>query len=241
MLRNAVCSAIASLSIAVLSSVANCELIGTFGPSDVVSVSASSQPTEGLDGYTTWTLTLGAPIPILSLDFYNVANDYGIFGTFNQIYLFGLPTPYRHTFLDGGFPDLTLIPKDTHFLPSNPPAVVGFCTDSSTELRCGIGRTTPLLTLPVNLELAQLVVPNGSPVSFRGTVTYGFLDPFGNASDPLVVEVSGTLPTVPEPTTILVAFGFLGALSLTRASRRHNLKAWDHSSGRLRTWADGAA
>lgn len=191
-----------------------------------VRFSYESAPTQGLPGYTTFTVTatsLFADQPISLIDFIGDRDNddpdtaQGFFGPMHQLNPTGLPTVFTDVF--DATPDSALMrAQDSHFLfnTADVNSLHGFLSEGSSSLRAffGFDREYSVQSLPI----AQIVVRNGDRVIGRG---------FGSVYDrfpldeyeplPLVLEVP-----VPEPTgTVLIASIMAGIISLR--NKKHAL------------------
>lgn len=180
-----------------------------------VVVTHSQSPTPGLPGFQTFIVTATSTIPgepIHVVDFIGDPDNNdpntarGFVGPMNQVQIGGFATEFED-FFDLG---TTVIPNadelramDSHFLYNSSTEVVvpaGFRKESNSLLRGLFAGTAPI---GQTIEFAQIVVPNGSSVGYRGS--------FSHAQGGTIVDtpdVIGMLVAVPEPATLALCLGF---------------------------------
>jgi hypothetical protein len=173
-----------------------------------VSISYTSTPTPGLDGFATLTfLATSSDAPISSFNFLQGFNSepYGFSGTFNQVNPFGIVTVWN----DLPPPIYTVfgsdVAADTHFLANS--NFGGSESSSSLQGWWLLSGGNPA----TSIEFAQIVTPYGATVSYEGEVWVG------NVVNEVPFHVQGSVTLVPEPSPLLLA-SFAAAFRLRRRS-----------------------
>jgi hypothetical protein len=193
-----------------LSAVALCAVGSTvFGATNV---SYTSQPTPGLGGFTTYTLTATSE-PGTKLIGFNFAEPYGFFGAMNQVNPAGALTVFADDFNSMFLLNPDVIQQDSHFFRNVSDGLRVNPTEGPTELQAAVNYLNPGVATATDIwYFAQLVIPNAASgvVNYQGTFTVQT-----NGVNSLV-SVQGSVPT-PEPSSVVLAgLATLGLVIFTR-------------------------
>jgi hypothetical protein len=170
------------------------------------SISYSSAPAVNLPGYTTYVFTAYSDELILGFDFYgdgstDPATSLGFFSPMNQLNPFGQSTVFPDNNVI--FPFAGLDPRqDSQFVAR----ACGDCVDLSRGTEGPDFLKGSRYFFPRNeVEFARLVVPDSSraPIRYRGKI---IIREFPNVE--VEIPVSGTIPPIPEPASVVLA-GFM--------------------------------
>jgi PEP-CTERM motif len=185
-------------------------------------ITTSSQPTTGLAGFNTWTVTATSDNGgITAVDFVGSgansgATAKGFFGAMNQVNPFGLPSIFQD---NNGvmIPAGANVSQDSQFSVLSSAVVVppGLAEEGPAILQAAWAWSSPqALSLPI----AQIVIPIAATgtVNYRGTMTalvQGVQTDF---------DVNGTIggPVIPEPATLSLVGLAMAALVGFRARKR---------------------
>ncbi len=138
-----------------------------------------SEPTPGLPGFSTWTLSVSSSHPLQGFDF---AGDgsiraplaKGFFGRMNQLNPFGQPTVFSdNNTIINQVPtrDPNRYKQDSQIIGRTADVVVppGFAEESGYHLQGISAHSAPVGPM---FDIARLVIPNsGSAIVFRGVIT----------------------------------------------------------------------
>ncbi len=186
-------------------------------------ISTSSQPTTGLAGFNTWTVTATSDNGgITAVDFAGNGNNdpatgKGFFGQMNQVNPAGQATIFQDNNAFFAFVPGANVSQDSQFNVASSAVVVppGLAEEGPAILQAAYAWSTPqALSLPI----AQIVIPIAATgtVNYRGTMTalvQGVQTDF---------DVNGTIggPVIPEPATLSLVGLAMAALVGFRARKR---------------------
>jgi len=180
-------------------------LAGIGSAQAAILVTAASQPTPGLSGYTTWTVNL-------STDFDQLSTIDAKFNSpvMNQVNPLGFPTIFQDNNALFGFVGANVL-QDSQFLfntTTDSLLVVPAPTTSEgpTKLTSAFTGFSPF----VSKNIAQLVIPTANEL------TYNIV---GVTRDNTEWSAQGVFTAVPEPSSMLLA-GIGGVAALLVARRR---------------------
>lgn len=171
-------------------------------------------PTPGLPGYETITLTaVSSEGTFIYFNFLSYVNgfgeDFGLFGSFNQLSPLGLPTVWGD--VDPAIYDAAGMNPlaDSHFLPTRSGPTTLDRPESTTSM--GALWLDAGYTSTNALPFAQVVQKIGEPFSYVGE--FSVQNPF----DIFTFRVSGSFISTPEPAAIsLAACGLFGVVAIQR-------------------------
>lgn len=171
-------------------------------------------PTAGLSTHLSYTLTATSDQGrILGFNFSDRGSSgFGFYGPFNQLFPFGLPSPFGIVDNPAADPPSNANPADTHFLVKTTDGIAIAADDSATFLVGAYNLSNPASGTS-SMPLAQLVMPMGQTATFRGQITVA--TPTGN----ILENVSGVVG-VPEPATAALLALACAGLMLGRRSER---------------------
>lgn len=137
----------------------------------VLNIYGSAAPTVDLPGYTTFTLSVETDVAdIQGFDFLGgeAVGDYGFFGAMNQLNPNGVATIFND--FNGAMPLVGRnSAQDSQFMLSSSDLLSIRPSESASQLRGAFATFRPIGKA---FSFAQIVVPDGDTVSFRGVLGY---------------------------------------------------------------------
>lgn len=174
-------------------------------------VTGTSEPTPGLSGYQTYTLTATSTSgKVIGFNFDSSGGSgFGLFGALNQVDPFGIVTVFNDTpdaiFLAFG----SNVKADTHFMVKSFEGIAVNAAESATSLT-GAFNLTNTAAAPAAMVFAQLVARTAT-IHFRGQFTVE------TAQGYVIDDASFVLD--PEPSAITLALCAIAALVIPRRRR----------------------
>lgn len=167
-------------------------------------VDVADAPTVGLEGYTTYTVSVTADDgPITSLE--------GLFdGPMNQVNPLGMPTVFNN--LNGFFS--VDVSQDSQFLfTADAALLIGSQSESATNLEAAftLAGDSAFTQAGESIGLAQITIADGILASARNSVTFSI----NAAVNGTLQNATGVLP-VPEPASLGLLAAGAGLIGLRR-------------------------